>query len=296
MKQNRWLFLSLLFSSPLFAQSNLKLWYNQPAAVWTESLPVGNGRIGGMVFGNVDNELIQLNQSTLWSGGPVKGNVNPESPSYLPKVREALAQEDYKQAVDLVKHMQGLYTQSYMPLGDLLLKQNFNGAKPTGYYRDLDIQKAVATTRFTVNGVTYKREVFASAPDGVMVIRLTASKPGQLSFDASTKSTLQFQNTTSATGELVMKGKAPTQVDPNYYNPKDRQPIIYEDTEGCKGMRFQLRLKALNKGGSVQTDTAGIHVRNATEVVLLVAATTSFNGYDKCLIKTGKMRTSLLRI
>ncbi|AKD55646.1 glycoside hydrolase family 95 protein [Spirosoma radiotolerans] len=293
MKQNRWLFLSLLFSSPLFAQSNLKLWYNQPAAVWTEALPVGNGRIGGMVFGNVDNELIQLNESTLWSGGPVKGNINPESPSYLPKVREALAQENYKQAVDLVKHMQGLYTQSYMPLGDLSLKQNINGAKPTNYYRDLDIQKAVATTRFTVNGVVYKREIFASAPDGILVVRLTASKPGQLTFDASTKSPLRFQNTVSANGELVMKGKAPAQVDPNYYNPKDRQHIIYEESEGCKGMRFQLRLKALNKGGSVQTDSAGIHVRKATEVVLLVAATTSFNGYDKCPDKDGKDENKL---
>ncbi|RYF55512.1 MAG: glycoside hydrolase family 95 protein, partial [Cytophagaceae bacterium] len=274
MTRNCWLILSLLIPSSLIAQSPLKLWYNQPAAAWTEALPVGNGRIGGMVFGHVDNELIQLNESTLWSGGPVKGNVNPESPTYLPKVREALAREDYTQAVDLVKHMQGLYTQSYMPLGDLSLKQNVNGAKPSGYYRDLDIQKAIATTRFTANGVTYKREVFASAPDGVMIIRLTASKPGQLTFDASTKSPLRFQHTANAKGELVMSGKAPAQVDPNYYNSKDRQPVIYEDTEGCKGMRFQLRLKAINKGGSVQTDTAGIHVRQATEVLLLVAATT----------------------
>ncbi|GAB3803183.1 glycoside hydrolase family 95 protein [Spirosoma humi] len=246
-----------------------------------------------MVFGNVDNELIQLNESTLWSGGPVNGTVNPESPSYLPKVREALAREDYKQAVDLVKHMQGLYTQSYMPLGDLSLKQNFNGAKSTSYYRDLDIQKAVATTRFTVNGVAYKREVFASAPDGVLVIRLTASKPGQLTFDASTKSPLRFQNTTGTNGELLMKGKAPAQVDPNYYNSKDRQPIIYEDADGCKGMRFQVRLKALNKGGSVHTDSVGIHVRKATEVLLLVAATTSFNGYDKCPDKDGKDENKL---
>ncbi|MFD2934004.1 glycoside hydrolase family 95 protein [Spirosoma flavum] len=293
MNQNRWLFLFLAFSTPSLAQPNLKLWYNQPAAVWTEALPVGNGRIGAMVFGNVDNELIQLNESTLWSGGPVSGNVNPESPTYLPKVRQALAQENYKQAVDLVKHMQGLYTQSYMPLGDLLLKQNFKGASPSAYYRDLDIQKALATTRFTVNGVVYKREIFTSAPDRVMVIRLTASKPGQLTFDVSTSSQLQFQNSGTGKDEWIMKGKAPTQVDPNYYNAKDRQPIIYEDTTGCKGMRFQLRLKALNKGGTVQTDKAGIHVRNASEVLLLVAATTSFNGYDKCPDKDGKDENKL---
>ncbi|GAB3011408.1 glycoside hydrolase family 95 protein [Spirosoma pulveris] len=293
MKLNRWLCLSLFFSTPIWAQSNLKLWYTKPAAVWTEALPIGNGRIGAMVFGKVEDELIQLNESTLWSGGPVSSGVNPESPSYLPQVRQALDQEDYKQAVTLVKKMQGLYTQSYMPLGDLSLKQNFNGAIPTGYYRDLDIQKAIATTRFTVNGVTYKREMFTSAPDGVMVIRLTASKPGQLSFDASTSSQLRTENRLGSNGDLVMKGKAPAQVDPNYYNPKDREHVIYEDATGCKGMRFQLRLKTLNTGGTVQTDKEGIHVRNASEVLLLVAATTSFNGYDKCPDKDGKDENKL---
>ncbi|SOD82537.1 glycoside hydrolase family 95 protein [Spirosoma fluviale] len=293
MKLNRWLCLSLFFSTPVWAQSNLKLWYSKPAAVWTEALPIGNGRIGAMIFGKVEDELIQLNESTLWSGGPVSGNVNPESPSYLPQVRQALDREDYKQAVTLVKKMQGLYTQSYMPLGDLSLKQNFNGATPTGYYRDLDIQKAIATTRFSVNGVTYKRELFTSAPDGVMVIRLTASKPGQLSFDASTSSQLRTENMRGSNGDLVMKGKAPAQVDPNYYNPKDREHVIYEDATGCKGMRFQLRLKALNSGGTVQTDKAGIHVRNASEVLLFVTATTSFNGYDKCPDKDGKDENKL---
>ncbi|WP_332367863.1 glycoside hydrolase family 95 protein [Spirosoma telluris] len=252
MNQNRWLLLFLFFSPPLFAQSNLKLWYNQPAAVWTEALPVGNGRIGGMVFGRVDEELIQLNESSLWSGGPVSGKVNPESPTYLPQVRQALAQEDYKKAVELAKKMQGLYTQSYMPLGDLVLKQDVKGAKPSAYYRDLDIQKAMATTRFTVNGIDYKREIFTSAPDQVMVIRLTASKPGQLSFDAATRSQLRVQNVSNGASDWIMKGKAPAQVDPNYYNPKDREPVVYDDASGCKGMRFQLRIKALNQGGPLK--------------------------------------------
>ncbi len=293
MNQNRWLFLFLSFSSPLFAQSNLKLWYNQPAAAWTEALPVGNGRIGAMIFGKVDEELIQLNESTLWSGGPVTTHVNPESPTYLPKVRLALEQEDYKQAVALVKNMQGLFTQSYMPLGDLSLKQDFKGASPSAYYRDLDIQKAVATTYFTVNGTEYKREIFTSAPDQIMVIRLTANKPGQLNFTASTKSPLRFQTIGNGANEWIMKGKAPAQVDPNYYSPKDREHVRYNDTTGCNGMRFQLRIKALNKGGTVKIDTAGIHVSNASEVMLLVTATTSFNGYDKCPDKDGKDENKL---
>ena len=99
-----------------------------------------------MIFGKVDEELIQLNESTLWSGGPVTGNVNPEAPTYLPQIRQALAEENYKKATELAKHMQGLYTQSYLPLGDLLLKQDMKGATPLAYYRDLDLQKAVATT------------------------------------------------------------------------------------------------------------------------------------------------------
>ena len=90
-----------------------------------------------------------------------------------------------------------------------------------------------------------------------------------------------------------MQGKAPAQVDPNYYSPKDREHVIYDDTTGCKGMRFQLRLKALNKGGTVQTDTAGLHIRHATEVLLLVTATTSFNGYDKCPDTEGKDEAKL---
>ena len=289
-------YLPLLFlcvSTPLIAQSNLKLWYNKPAKVWTEALPVGNGRIGAMIFGNVEEELIQLNECTLWSGGPVRGPVNPDAPTYLPQVRQALAREEYKQAAALVKHMQGLYTQSYLPLGDLIIKQTANGGTPFAYYRDLDVQKAMATTRFTLNGTEYKREIFTSSPDQVLVIRLTANKPGQLTLDLRTRSQLRFQNASQGANEWVMRGKAPAQIEPNYYNPKDRQPVTYEDTTGCKGMRFQLRMKALNKGGTVTADTAGVHVRNASEVLLLVTATTSFNGYDRCPDRDGKDENKL---
>lgn len=293
MKNSYLLLLFLCISTPLIAQSNLKLWYNKPAKVWTEALPVGNGRIGAMIFGNVEEELIQLNECTLWSGGPVRGPVNPEAPTYLPQVRQALAREEYKQAVALVKHMQGLYTQSYLPLGDLIIKQTANGGTPSAYYRDLDVQKATATTRFTLNGTEYKREIFTSSPDQVLVIRLTANKPGQLTLDLRTRSQLRFQNASQGANEWVMRGKAPAQIEPNYYNPKDRQPVTYEDTTGCKGMRFQLRMKALNKGGTVTADTAGVHVRNASEVLLLVTTTTSFNGYDKCPDRDGKDENKL---
>ena len=287
------LILAVLLPPSLRAQSTLKLWYSQPAATWTEALPVGNGRIGAMIFGKADNELIQLNESSLWSGGPVRTDTNPESPTYLPKIREALERHEYKQAVALAKKMQGFYTQSYLPLGDLLIKQDGEAATPSAYYRELDLQTAVATTRFTRNGTDYKREMFTSAPDQVMVIRLTASKPNQLSFSLSTRSQLRFKNKSVGGKEWVMSGKAPAQVDPNYYNPTDRQPVIYDDTTGCRGMRFQLRLKVLNTGGTVRTDTAGIHVSGASEVLLLLVATTSFNGYDQCPDSNGKDENAL---
>src|SRR5688500_715023 len=185
------LFIFLANPATICAQSSLKLWYNKPATQWVEALPVGNGHIGGMVFGGVEEELIQLNESTLYSGGPVKRNINPEAHTYLPQIREALLkEEDYTKANLLIKKMQGLYTESYMPLGDIIIKQNFHGAAPSAYYRDLDLQRAIATTRFTINGVEYKREVFTSAPGNIMLVRITASRKNALNFDVSAKSQL----------------------------------------------------------------------------------------------------------
>jgi alpha-L-fucosidase 2 len=272
----------------------LTLWYKKPATQWVEALPVGNGHIGAMVFGGVEEELLQLNESTLYSGGPVKKNINPEAYTFLPQVREALLkEEDYTKANNLTKKMQGLYTESYLPLGDVWIRQNFHGATPTAYYRGLDIQQAIATTRFTVDGVEYTRELFTSAPDNIMLVKLSSSVKGKLRFDIASKSPLRYSLSVKGTNELVVSGKAPAHVDPSYYNPKDREHIIYEDASGCNGMRFQYRIKALAKDGTVTTDTAGIHVSNATEVVLYIAAATSFNGFDKCPDAQGKDEKAL---
>lgn len=264
------------------AQAPLKLWYQQPAKVWTEALPLGNGRLGAMVFGRPDNELIQLNETTLWSGGPVKTGVNPDAPKYLEQVRGVLLADnpDYTKANALARKMQGIYSEAYLPLGDLQIKYDLKDSTVSNYYRDLNISDAVATTRFTIGNVEYTRQVFSSAPDQVIVIRLTASKPGMLSFTASAKSLLHYQNKMVSSNELAMEGKAPLHEDPNYvkYN---KQPVIYEDSAGHTGMRYQLRIKALNEGGSVTTDTAGVHVSNSTAVTILLSAATSFNGFDK---------------
>jgi alpha-L-fucosidase 2 len=283
-RMNRYIILLGFLTTALsaFSQRNdSRLWYKQPASVWTEALPVGNGRLGAMVFGGTSDELIQLNEATLWSGGPVKKDVNPQAYTYLPQVRQAIFRGDYLKAKQLVKKMQGVYTESYLPLADLHIKQNLNGAEPTAYYRDLDISSATSTTKYTVNGVSYKREVFASAPDQVIIIHFTCSKPKQLNIKISTKSQLHAKNEVLGYGLLALKGKAPVHVEPSYVNDK-KQPIVYDDTDMCHGMRFELLAKAESKDGIVLTDTSGITVKNASEITLYLSAATSFNGYDKC--------------
>ena len=138
-----------LFSVASFSQSDLKLWYNKPAKQWTEALPVGNGTFGGMVFGKVDEELIQLNEATLWSGGPVKTNVNPGAFENLKPLREALFASDYGKATALAKKMQGYFSESFLPLGDLLIKQTYPDNNTSDYYRDLDLADAISTIKYT---------------------------------------------------------------------------------------------------------------------------------------------------
>ncbi|MEO5563900.1 MAG: glycoside hydrolase family 95 protein [Chitinophagaceae bacterium] len=285
----------ILLSHGVIYSQDTKLWYKKPAEVWTEALPVGNGRLGAMVHGRINEELIQLNESTLWSGGPVKTNVNPGSPGYLPQAREALFKGDYPTANALVKKMQGLYSESYMPLGDLVIKQSFNSnSEPTSYYRDLNIQDAIAVTKFTIGTVEYKREIFSSAPDQVIIIRLTASQAKKLNIKVNVKSILHYRNEVTGKNEIAMKGKAPVHADPNYLRV-NKEPVLWDDIAGCRGMRFALFARAISKDGKISTDTSGIKVTDASEIILYLSAATSFNGYDKCPDKNGKDEQALAK-
>jgi alpha-L-fucosidase 2 len=279
---------AIIFADKSDAQTakDLSLWYNKPAAVWTEALPVGNGTFGGMVFGGVEEELIQLNEATLWSGGPLKTNINPSSPQYLQPLRTALFKRDYATADSLAHKMQGLFSESYMPLGDLHIRQSFKGGSSSGYYRDLNIRDAVATTKYIVAGVNYKREVFASAPDKIIVLRISADKRNMLNVTLAANSQLKYQLAAN-NDVLILKGKAPSHVEPSYYNPK-RELVVYDDTSGCNGMRFELQVKAVAKDGKVVTNKDGIKISNASEIVFYITSATSFNGYDKCPDKDGK--------
>jgi alpha-L-fucosidase 2 len=278
-----------------FGQQALTLHYPKPASVWTEALPIGNGRLGAMVFGGVNEDLIQLNEATLWSGGPVDGNVNPKAYEFLAPARAALRRGDYGRAADLVKRMQGPYTQSYLPLGDLVIQQdtgqgqnkdNSESNSTDHYSRDLDIRSALASATFSVNGVRYRREVFASAPADVIVMRLSADAPRKISLTVAVRSPLRA-HTVATSDMLSLQGRAPTQVDPDYFNANN-EPVVYDPDDTCKGMRFELSVKPLLKGGTLRITATQIAINNATEVVLLVSAATSFNGFDRCPYSEGK--------
>ncbi|WP_217452212.1 glycoside hydrolase family 95 protein [Mucilaginibacter humi] len=181
----------LCTSCSLYAQNNdLKLWYDAPSgAVWERAMPVGNGRIAGMVYGNPARETIQMNEATLWSGGPSR-NDSKTSLAALPEVRRLIFENKYKEAAapaERTFRSNPNNAMCYQPVGNLFL--NFPGHDQyQNYYRDLNISKAIATTTYTVAGVTYKREVFSSHANNVMIVHLTASKPGSLTFSAAMKS------------------------------------------------------------------------------------------------------------
>jgi alpha-L-fucosidase 2 len=269
------------------AQQPQKLWYTKPAKVWTEALPVGNGRLGAMIFGGVGEELIQLNESTLWNGGPVRTNVNPGAYDQLKLVREALfKEENYTKAWELTKKMQGYYSESFLPMGDLYIRQLLKDAQPTDYYRDLDIANAIATTRYKIDGITFTRQVISSAPDQVIVIRLTTSKPRSLNIALGTNSQIKHQKAVISNSEIAIQGKAASHIDPNYV--RSDKPITQDDPAGCRGMRFDWRVKATSKDGAIVSDTSGIAITDASEILIYVSAATSFNGFDKCPDSQGK--------
>ena len=157
-------------------ENHLKLWYESPAEKWVEALPIGNGRLGAMVFGNPVQERLQLNEETVWAGQP-NSNANPEALSVIPQIQKMIFEGRYKEAQDLVGQKVITNTNhgmAYQPIGDLYLDFPDHD-KFTSYYRELDITKAIATTRYTVDGVEFVIETFASFPDQVLVVRLTAS-------------------------------------------------------------------------------------------------------------------------
>ncbi len=283
--------LSLNAASLIAQQKDYVLWYDKPAKDWNEALPIGNGRLGAMIFGRAGEELIQLNEQTLWTGGPVNQNPNPNSQKFLQPVRDALFKDSIQEAVRLLKKMQGPNTQMYQPLGDIIIKHKFKNVEldSSTYYRSLNISNATALNQYTVSGIKYSREIFSSAPGQVIVIKLTASKPGSLNFTVDVNHELRYTKKVTGDKQLLLIGKARI-ADDERRNPR---PFIFQEETSCKGMRFQFRVKPVLTGGQLNTTDSSLVINNATEVILYVSAATSFNGYDKCPDKDGKDENAL---
>ncbi|XEC96151.1 glycoside hydrolase N-terminal domain-containing protein [Paenibacillus tarimensis] len=256
-------------------RDKMTLWYRKPAEEWAEALPVGNGRLGGMVFGGVKHERIQLNEDTLWSGTPEDPN-NYEAAGHLEEVRRLVFEGRYTDAQEIIeRHMTGPWSDNYLPLGDLELSFA-HGAEATDYRRELDLETAVARTKYTVDGTRYTREVYVSAPDQVMVVRIESDSKEAIDVQISLGSALNYSVRKTGIDMIALSGQAPSLVQP--LHQKSPEPIVYE--EG-KGIRFEIRLQAVSEGGRLEVSGGRIRVQAANAVTLLLAAATSFNGFDK---------------
>jgi alpha-L-fucosidase 2 len=256
----------LAFVHTGYSQNNndLKLWYKTPSGnTWENALPIGNGRLGAMVYGNVEKEIIQLNEHTVWSGSPNR-NDNPAAFASLPEIRKLIWEGKQKDAERLAQQTiitKKSHGQMFQPVGNLLLQFTGHGDY-TGYRRELDIERAVATTTYTAGGITYKREVLASFPDRVIVIRLTAGKPRSVSFTASFST--PHRNAVIATtsvNELTIAGTT-------------------SDHEGVKGMvRFKGIARIKMEGGKLTKTDTSLSVNSADAVTIFIAIATNFNSY-----------------
>ena len=246
---------------PSFAQE-YKLWYDKPAHVWTEALPLGNGRLGAMVYGNPGAEQIQLNEETIWAGRP-NNNPSPEAKEWIPKIRELVFAGKYKEAQDLcTAHVKSKTNQGmpYQSFGDLRL--NFPGhTRYTDYYRELSLDSARAVVRYSVDGVKYQRETFTSFTDQVIVTRVTANKPGKVTFNATLTSPHQDVMITSEGNEITLEGVS----------------SLHEALKGK--VQFQGRATVKTQGGTVTCRDGVLTVENADEAVVYMSIGTNFNNY-----------------
>lgn len=253
---------------------HLKLWYDQPAKVdnperkhinrgWLKALPLGNGSLGVMVFGDVNSERIQLNEESIWSGG-LTDNDNPDAHAALDKIRELLFEGKYKEATELINNTQvcinfvygreGTYGR-FQTLGDLWIDKT-NQASYENYRRELDLEEAVVRVDYTQEGVNYHREIFTSFPDQVMVARFTADQSGKISFSCALDRPERFR-TYSENNQLIMRG-------------------AFSDGSGGGGLQYMTRLKAVSKNGTISYTDSTLIVDSADEVILYLSASTDY--------------------
>ncbi len=266
---------SIQEENPLVGKhTTYQLWYQQPANNWNEALPVGNGRLGAMVFGDVYNERIQLNEESLWAGKRFNGN-NPNALNDLPKMRQLIFDGNIKEAYN-IGNKSLLSTpprfRSYQTLGDIFLSSD-SLANYSNYRRDLNLNTGISTTTYQINGINFTREVFASAPDNIIVVNISADKPESI----NTKINLTREKDAivkAHINQLIMTGQ-----------------IIDETTKaqgpGGENMKFATKLIAINKGGEIIAENDNLIIKNANELTLILTAATDYNlnilNYDRSI-------------
>lgn len=247
----------------LNAQNHLRLWYDEPAADWNEALPVGNGRLGAMVFGNPEQERIQLNEESLWGGSPGNNN-NPNARASLPHIRRLILNDSLQEAIDLAeKTLLGTppRIRSYQPLCDLSIR--FGKRIVTDYMRELDLKTGVCRTTYSVEGSRYTQEVFASAPDNVIVVKLKSQGKSKLNFSINLNRTRDAR-TYSEKNRVFLIGQIEDKADP------ERGP-------GGKHMRFHTQLRAYTPDGTIEACENGLRISKAQEVTLMISAVTDYH-------------------
>ncbi|UZD24402.1 glycoside hydrolase family 95 protein [Algoriphagus halophytocola] len=287
----------------------LKVWYNEPALEWTEAIPIGNGYMGAMVFGGVYQERIQMNEGTLYSGDPDFTYKSLNVRKKYPEVMALMEDGEFKQAQDIIqKNWLGRAQECFQPMGDVWIDFPHDG-EVENYERSLDLSRSVVQVKYMVDGVTYTREYFASYPDHVIVVKVSADAPGMISGKLSlstphTPTEKRFEDQ----DELVLQGKAPgialrrtfeqvINAGDQYKYPEifeldgtvkpGAAQVMYDEDVFGLGMAFDTRVITKNHGGTVTQNDDFVEVKNADEVVFIVSAATSYNGFDKSPVFDG---------
>ena len=252
------------------SSSPLKIWFNKPADTWNDALPVGNGSLGAMVFGNVENERLEINEESVWTGGE-RWDANPDALKTLPKVRQLLFEGKYKEAEALAQkgilnYKPGNPAASYQALGDIYLKFGPQRGM-SNYRRELDINEAIARVSYSAGAVNYMREIFSSSPGQALVVRLTADKPGEITF----------------TLKLSREGAKPE------ISSSGNDIIIHEHVGNGNGVNMFARIKLIASGGTTASGGDSIRVEKANNVTIFLTAATDYFGKEPSLTTADRM-------
>ncbi|MFA6832371.1 MAG: glycoside hydrolase family 95 protein, partial [Bacteroidaceae bacterium] len=247
-------------------QPSLKLWYQQPATYFEESMPLGNGRLGALVYGGITTDSLQLNDLLLWAGKPFEREDDQDAHQWIPKIRKALFSENYEQADKMQYHVQGKFSTEYMPLSNVYLTDLDANGQESNYQRGLNIDSALCYTQFQRGKIHFEREYFVSNPDKVIAIRLKSSAKGKLNYNIRFSSQLEHQLKVEET-TLTLTGHA----------TGDEKETIH----------FCNKLNVTLKDGQVIPLADGLKIENATEATIYIVDETSFNGFRKHPVNEG---------